>query len=163
MFLALTRAKAALVSQRDYVAAVDAIGALKRAEDLMRDLKAELGKSIAQLEKVACALYMRSPAIGQPVRGEWFTGTPGASSRMRLPKQGTPEHHELMQYLGVANDSLVKLHYPSIMSYLAGLEEAGKELPPHINPHESETDYTVRCVLHRDIDLDTIGDTTDGQ
>lgn len=159
-YLNLTRLKAEVGKSLDIEATTDAIGVLKKSFDLIKDLKMEVDKCVQQLEKVTCALYIRSSSIGEPIRGQWVTGTPGGKSRLKLPPRNSPQYDKFLSAVGIApsaiDSGMVRLHWPSVQEYLNVLEEQGKPMPPGIEANESETEFGVRCLFHRDVDLDTL-------
>ncbi len=160
-FLQLTRLKAAVARDRDIESATDAIGVLKKSFDMVKDLKMEVDKATEQLEKVVCALYMRGDSIGEPIRGMWVTGSPGGKTRLKLPSKQSPEYTKFLKDIGVdgpsASAGLVRPHWPSVQEYLNKLEEEGAKLPAGVaDPNQSETEFAVRCVFHRDVDLDSL-------
>ena len=162
VYLTLGRLKSELIREKNLEDATDTIGVLKKTFDMIKDLKMEVDRCTEQMEKVVCALYIRSPIMGEPIRGEWVTGSPYPRSVFKFPSmKSDPEAYmNWMRQMGVPDDVIasgaVRPHYPSMVEHLNKLEAEGKQLPQNVNPHDSGTEFGVRCVWHRDVDLDAM-------
>lgn len=139
--------------------AVDAIAMLKKTDDLVRDLKAEINKTIKKMSRVAVALYMRSELLGEPVRTDWVSGSMGTKSIPKIAKRSEdPEAYAAMcAHYGVPVDAPFRPHWPDMVDAVTATERDLKPLPPGIkNVDDLGTEFVVTCRWKKGIEPDTL-------
>ena len=159
-FVEMDRLKTLVGKELEVGATCDAIGVLKRSEELLKSASYEVNQAIKQLSKVACALYLRDGNTGEPVRTEWLTATPDTKSVPTLPKRDKdPEKYAAMaEFFGVPQSAwgVFRPHWPDMKEYITQCEAESKPLPPGIDADTLKTEYVVICRWKKDVEPDTL-------
>jgi len=127
----------------------DQILCLREIAKLAEDLRKEATKLQQTAERVICILWV-TQKCGEPIQGEYATGTPDVKQAASLPKRSRePEKYaKLMKHIGISDEQidsgLLSLHWPSFTEYLSTLIAEGKPLPPGIDPDKTYPIYTLR-------------------
>ncbi len=80
---------------------------------------------------------LEDPAkVVERIEGELATGTPDVTLQAKLPKQGTDEFYQLLDFLkiprGMAGNSCFKLSWGGMAELVTQLAEDGRPLPPGV-------------------------------
>lgn len=124
----------------DYTFAID------KAHDLIEDSKAQLWKLKEEAVKFTCLCWIGSqinhPAGEHNIKTDYVTATPDIKKSPNIPKKGTPEWRQLLDYLNIPDFGLnekgepleiAKIHWPALVEYLSNLEKEGRPVPPGID------------------------------
>lgn len=125
--------------------------AASQMETLFDDSRKECKRLRETSERLACLYWMRRGNT-DPIRTPWVTASPNMSQFASCPRRRVePEAYAaLMNHLGIPEDvwqreeELVRPHFPGWVAYLTELAEAGKPLPPGIDPNKVYHKYSLR-------------------
>jgi hypothetical protein len=136
---------------------VDFAYVLKKVAELHEDVRKELAKLEKTLDIAACARFVVESATAKEpnIKGELCTGTPAIVEMPKLPQRDSADYGKLMKHLGVDAKAvdLVRLHWPTVESMVAGLQAEGRPLPPGLAGQLTMTDSVVRKQPRRNVDL----------
>jgi len=140
----------------------DCIALLKKAEELVKDTRTEISKSYSKLEEVACKLYVLGGQLGEPIRTEWVTASPGSKTLPKIPtyKDNPEAYTKLCKHFGLSDELIqtqaFRPHWPGLVEIVTACEEQMKPLPPGISKDGLLTQYTVTCRWKSGVEPDTL-------
>lgn len=92
--------------------------------------------------------YTEDPDTELRSRGELATATPDVAIRPKLPKAGTPEYSQLLEFLGIPADVIsagtLSIHFNRMTEMLTELAAAGKNPPPGLLGTYTDNTCTFR-------------------
>ncbi len=116
----------------------DAGFALKKAEELLEDIRKNLTTRRQFWERVMCMGWMKRNT-GEPIRTEHCTVSPKVSFAAVLPRRGSPEYADMLRDLGVSDEvrdkELLKPATSGFMTEVSRRMEEGEDLPPWMTGH----------------------------
>ena len=101
---------------------------------LINDIGVEIRKTQELAETLVCRTWI-SQTNDEPIRTEHCTATPDLKLQPAVPKKGTPELAELLDWLGVKeNHDAVRIHWPTLCDIVTKRMTEGGSLPKCIDP-----------------------------
>jgi hypothetical protein len=97
-------------------------------------------------DRLLCMLWaQRSDA--EPIRTTYCTITPRIRMAAQIPKKGTDEYADLMNYLGINQElqqaDAVRPHWPGLVEHVTELLTSGRPLPAGVDPSKTYPVYGV--------------------
>ena len=161
-FIGMERMKADIAKAQNLEQLCDVVALLKKSEALVKDLRAEMNKTLKVLQKVGCMMIMRDGRIGESIYTEWVNVHPDTKTIPPIPRKSeNPEaYRAFCEYFGVPehliDSGAFKPHWPSICDYVTSQESKQQELPPGITPESCTTEYTLVCRWNKDVEPDQV-------
>lgn len=128
--------------------------ALRETEKLLEETRRRVTAVQSLAEKMACLVTI-SIMDGECIRTNYCTAIPRARTNVSIPsrRKDFAGWSALMTHIGIPKElqgsheedasAAVDVHWPGLMAYLAKEQEAGRPLPPGIDPNRSITDYSL--------------------
>lgn len=135
--------------------------ALSECEKMLDRLRKDAKAAKEMAEKICCLLYTKL-GEGGPIRTEHVTATPRVKFMASIPKQSTnPEAFaRLMEHLGIPREmwekDVVRPHWPGFTDFFTECLEAGKPLPPGIDPDKTYPLYALTLRKRKDIEESSV-------
>lgn len=161
-FIGMERMKAEIAKNLNLEMICDVTAMLKKSEVLVKDLRAEINKSLKQLQKTGCMLIMRDNRLGESIKTEWVCVHPDTKTIPPIPRKSEDPvaYKAFCEYFNVPESVIdsgaFRPHWPSICDYVTSQEMNQKDLPPGIDPENCTTEYTLVCRWNKDVEPDSI-------
>ncbi len=157
-FIGMERIKGETAKTLNLEQICDVTAMLKKAEALTKDLRTEINKTLKQLQKVGCMLFIRDNRLGESVKTEWVCVHPDTKTIPPIPRESEdPEGYaKFCEHFGVDPSLPFKPHWPSVVDYVTNAEATQQPLPPGIDPAACSTEYTLVCRWNKDIEPDSV-------
>lgn len=133
---------------------VDVIYHISRASDKIDEVRKELNRLKDELANKVWADYLTKDLnsiilnnLPKSIKGTIALGIPKTALSENIPKKDTDDYFNLMTFLlnnpDVLSKDLVRIHWPSFMTFLNDIDIKGGELPPGIKSFAPKYLYNI--------------------
>jgi len=121
----------------------DTIYTLRESQKFFEWMKKEVGKTLTLAERLCCLAWVRRN-VAENIKTKHCIAMPDIKQGPRIPREGSPEYEELLQFYGVPSGTPFRPHWPALRDRIAEDIKAGRPVPKGIDPNAMTPSYVVK-------------------
>lgn len=139
----------------------DSAYTLRKCFELANDLRKEFDGAKTLAERTACLLAVSTDHF-DTIRGELTTATPMCKQAAQIPSRSKnrEEYNQFCEAMSIplelAEQDVVRIHWPGVVEHLTRLQSNGERLPEGIDPNKTYPVYSLRCQPAAGVDIDEL-------
>ena len=121
----------------------DTIYTLRESQKFFEWMKKEVGKTLTLAERLCCLAWVRRN-VAENIKTKHCVAMPDIKQGPRIPREGSPEYEELLQFYGVPSGTPFRPHWPALRDRITEDIKAGRPVPKGIDPSAMIPSYVVK-------------------